>query len=112
MNLPKTIKTFCPKCNSHNEHKLKHFKAGAPRALAWGVRENVRKHKKGYGGKAEFTIKVKKQNKQPVFIAECSKCKKKHYFNIHKRMKRVELAAWKALKPEKMPLLTFLNFLG
>ncbi len=93
MKIPKIIKTYCKKCNKHTEHKLKHFKAGAPRTLAWGVRENIRKHKKGYGGKAEFPAKVKKQSKKPTFIAECSVCKAKRYFVIPKRMKKVELVA-------------------
>lgn len=93
MNLPKSISTYCPHCNSHEEHKLKHFKPGSPRSLSWGTRQNVRKHKKGYGGKAEFTIKVKKQNKKPTFVAECGKCKKKHYYVIPKRMKKVELVS-------------------
>ena len=93
MILPKEVKDYCKKCNLHTVHRLKSFKVAAPRALAWGTRENVRKHKKGYGGKAEFTILVKKQSKKPVFLAECSKCTSKHYFVIPKRMKKVELKA-------------------
>jgi large subunit ribosomal protein L44e len=92
MQLPKEINTFCPNCNSHEAHKLKTFKPRSPRTLSWGTRENVRKHKKGYGGKAEFTIKVKKQNKKNAFLAECGKCHKKHYFVVPKRMKKIELA--------------------
>lgn len=93
MNIPKIIKTYCPSCNGHHDHSLKLFKPAAARALAWGTRQNLRKHKKGYGGKAEFTIIVKKQNKKPTFVAACSNCKKKHYFVIPKRMKKIELAA-------------------
>ena len=93
MNLPKEVMDYCRKCNKHTNHKLKAFKSRAPRALAWGTRENVRKHKSGYGGKAEFTIMVKKQSKKPVFLAECPQCKSKHYFVIPKRMKKVEIKA-------------------
>ena len=92
MKVPKEISTYCPSCNAHEQHKLKGFKPRSPRSLGWGTRENIRKHKKGYGGKAEFTIKVKKQNKKAPFLAECQKCKKKHYYVIGKRMKKVELA--------------------
>ena len=74
-------------------HKLKFFKPGKARALSWGTRQNVRKHKKGYGGKAEFTATVKKQTKKPTFIAECSVCKAKHTFVIRKRMKKTEISA-------------------
>ena len=91
MDLPKEINDYCPKCNKHTKHKLKQFKPGKARALSWGTRENVRKHKKGYGGKAEFIATVKKQNKKPTFIAECETCHSKHYFVIPKRMKKVEL---------------------
>jgi ribosomal protein L44E len=61
--------------------------------MSWGTRENIRKHKKGYGGKAEFIATVKKQNKKPTFVAECSVCKAQHYFVIPKRMKKAELVA-------------------
>ena len=90
MNLPKEIKDYCKKCNSHTSHKLKHFKPGKARALSQGTRKNVAK-KKGYGGKYQFTAKVKKQNKKGAFIAECTVCKAKHYFVIPKRMKKIEL---------------------
>lgn len=93
MDLPKEIKSYCKKCNSHTLQKLKQFKPAQARTLAWGTRENIRKHKKGYGGKAEFTATVKKQNKKPTFVAECSQCKSKHYFVIPKRMKKVDLEA-------------------
>ncbi len=92
MNLPKVIKDYCKKCNKHTEHKLKQFKPGKARALAVGTRSHERKMK-GYKGKHLFPAKVKKPNKKPVFLAECTVCKTKHYFVIHKRMKKVELAA-------------------
>ena len=93
MNIQKEIKTYCRKCKSHTVHKLKAFKPAAARAMAWGTRQNVRKHKKGYGGKAEFTAIVKKQTKKPTFLAECAQCKSKHYFVISKRVKKAELSA-------------------
>ncbi|AJF59987.1 MAG: 50S ribosomal protein L44e [Candidatus Diapherotrites archaeon] len=93
MNLPKEVQDYCKKCNSHTSQKLKQFKPGKARAMSWGTRENIRKHKKGYGGKAEFTATVKKQNKKPTFVAECAACKTKHYFVIPKRMKKIELVA-------------------
>lgn len=93
MKMPKSVKTYCKKCNSHTAHKLKLFKSGQSRSMAHGTRRNVRKHKRGYGGKAKFVIKVKKQTKKPTFLAECATCKKKRYFVIDKRMKKVELEA-------------------
>ncbi len=90
--MPKSIKDYCKKCNKHTEHRLKQFKPGRARALAAGTRSHERKTK-GYKGKYQFPAKVKKQNKKPCFIAECSVCHAKHYFVIPKRMKKVELAA-------------------
>ena len=92
MNFPKTIKDYCKKCNKHSEHKVKLFKTGSPRSLASGNRRNVAK-KRGYKGKYQFPAKVKKQNKKPCFIAECTVCHAKHYFVIPKRMKKVEITA-------------------
>lgn len=92
MEIPKVIKDYCKKCNHHTEHKLKQFKAGKGRTLAEGNRKNVEK-KRGYGGKYQFTAKVKKQNKKGCFVAECAVCKSKHYFLIAKRMKKFELAS-------------------
>ena len=90
MNIPKVIKDYCKKCNKHTEHKLKQFKPGSPRPMAEGNRKNARR-KRGYKGKFQFPAKVKKQNKKPTFLAECSVCKTKHYFVIHKRMKKVDI---------------------
>ncbi len=93
MHIPKEQSLYCPKCKTHTEHKIKQFKAGAARAMSIGTRSNVRKHKMGYGGKAKFTATVKKQNKKPVFIAECAVCQRKIYRVINKRMKKTEIMA-------------------
>ncbi|MCX6801762.1 MAG: 50S ribosomal protein L44e [Candidatus Diapherotrites archaeon] len=90
MNLPKKIKTYCKKCKKHTEHKLREFKPNKARTMAKGTRRH-REHTKGYGGKYQFVAIVKKQNKRPTFLAECSVCKAKHYFVIPKRMKKPEL---------------------
>ncbi|MEM4257063.1 MAG: 50S ribosomal protein L44e [Candidatus Diapherotrites archaeon] len=95
MEIPKEVQSYCIKCNKHTEHKLKAFKAGKTRALAIGQRSNVRKHKKGHGGKAKHTAIVKKQNKKPTFVKECLVCGTKGYFIIPKRMKKAELVSAK-----------------
>lgn len=93
MEVPKEKMLYCKKCHKHTEHKLRLFKANKARALSIGTRSNVRKHKKGYGGKAKFTATVKKQNKKPIFLKECTVCQGKDYYLIPKRMKKVELVA-------------------
>lgn len=94
MNIPKTIKDYCKKCNKHTDHNLRLFKSGTARANAKGNRANIRK-KKGYKGKFQFTAKVKKPNKKACFLAECTVCKTKHYFLIPKRMKKIEIGKTK-----------------
>jgi len=91
MHIPKEQSLYCPNCKRHTEHKLKVFKPAKARALSWGTRQNEVKHKAGYGGKAEFNATVKKQNKKPTFICECTICNKKIYKVIAKRMKKAEL---------------------
>ena len=93
MHIPKEQSFYCPKCNTHTEHKVKQFKTGTARALSIGTRSNIRKHKKGYGGKAKFTATVKKQTKKPTFLAECTVCGRVVYRVIPKRMKKVEITA-------------------
>lgn len=90
MKFPKKVKDYCKKCNSHTEHKIKEFKSRPARKHAVGQRKNVEK-KRGYGGKFQFIATVKKSNKRPTFIAECSQCKTKHYISLGKRQKKVEL---------------------
>ena len=90
MKIPKQIKTYCKKCKKHQAHKLSLYKGRGARSTAVGTRKNVRKHKKGYGGKAKLIATVKKQNKKPTFTAECLVCKSKHYFVIPKKMKKTE----------------------
>ncbi len=90
MKMPKEVKIYCKKCKKHTKHKLKLVKGKKARALSKGTRKFQRKHKKGYGGKAKFIIKKKKQNVKPAFVAECIECKTKTHFVYAKRMKKVE----------------------
>ncbi len=93
MKVPNQKNIYCPKCNKHTEHRLKLFKSGQARAMSIGTRSNIRKHKRGYGGKAKHTATVKKQNKKPAYIAECAVCSRKVYLVTPKRMKKTELVA-------------------
>lgn len=89
MEFPKEKKLFCKKCNKHTKHKLKEFKSGKGRTLAQG---NVRHEKNtahGYGGRYKYIATVKKQNKTPTFVAECTTCKAKVPYSLEKRMKKV-----------------------
>jgi len=65
VNVPKEIRTYCPKCKQHQTHAVSLYKVGKPRALAKGARQHARK-KRGYGGQKyplqrEFAKTTKKQ---------------------------------------------------
>ena len=74
MNVPKTVKAFCPKCNAHTEHSVSVYKAGKRRALAEGARRHERE-KKGYGGQGwPLQKKFAKTTKKQVLKLRCRKC--------------------------------------
>ena len=49
VNVPKEVKTYCPKCKAHQIHSVSLYKPGKRRALAKGERHHERE-KEGYGG--------------------------------------------------------------
>ena len=66
VNVPKEVKTYCPKCKVHQIHTVTLYKAGKRRALARGERHHARE-KEGYGGQKyplqhEFAKTTKKAN--------------------------------------------------
>ena len=49
MNMPKEVRAYCPKCQSHQTMKVSIYKAGKRRGMAAGERRHAQR-KKGYGG--------------------------------------------------------------
>jgi len=76
MKFPKAIRTYCPHCKTHTEHKVKLASKGKARELAMG---NVKHERKltGHGGKRAGEKTVKKQGKRQKVVLECSVCKKR-----------------------------------
>ncbi len=91
MRVPKKIKTYCPRCNTHTEHTVTIYKHGKRRALAEGERRYRRKQQ-GYGSKRKPEQKrFAKTTKKVVLKLKCSKCG----YASHRRgirLKKVELA--------------------
>ncbi len=89
MIVPKTMRTYCPKCKVYAEHKVKvsTTKIKPGRALAWGSRRHARKLA-GFHGKVKGKAKVKKQGIRNKIMLECTKCGKKHERTITGRMKK------------------------
>jgi large subunit ribosomal protein L44e len=80
MNIPKEMKTYCPKCNKHQVFVVSIYKAGKRRALAKGERRH-RREKKGYGGqKFPLQRKFSKTTKKQTLKLRCKVCN----YIIHK----------------------------
>jgi large subunit ribosomal protein L44e len=74
MNVPKEIRTYCPKCKNHQAHTVSLYKAGKRRASAAGERRHARA-KKGYGGqKYPLQREFAKTTKKQTLRLKCKVC--------------------------------------
>ncbi|MBI5229026.1 50S ribosomal protein L44e [Candidatus Micrarchaeota archaeon] len=89
MIVPKQVKSYCPYCKKHTVHKVKvtTSKIKPGRSMSWGTRIHERKLK-GFHGKVEGKVKVKKQGIRNRVMLECTVCSKKHERTISGRMKK------------------------
>ena len=74
LNVPKEIRTYCPRCKKHQIHAVALYKAGKRRALAEGERRHKRA-KKGYGGqKYPLQKEFAKTTKKQTLKLKCKVC--------------------------------------
>jgi large subunit ribosomal protein L44e len=74
MKVPKSITTYCPRCNAHMEFSVSIYKAGKRRGAKWGERRQAER-KKGYGGqKYPIQHNQAKVTKKQTLKLECRKC--------------------------------------
>lgn len=74
MNVPKEIRTYCPRCKNYQVHLVSLYKAGKRRALAKGERHHERE-KKGYGGqKYPLQRRFSKTTKKQTLKLKCKAC--------------------------------------
>lgn len=74
MKVPKVIRTYCPRCRSHNEFTVTLYKKGRERALSAGRRRYEEKQR-GYGGqKKPIQRRMAKTSKKYVLRLRCKKC--------------------------------------
>jgi large subunit ribosomal protein L44e len=74
VNVPKEVKTYCPKCKVHQIHNVTLYKAGKRRALARGERHHARE-KLGYGGqKYPLQREFAKTTKKQTLRLKCKVC--------------------------------------
>jgi len=91
MKIPKTLRTFCPKCKTHTEFSVSIYKAGKRHGAKLGERKQAIR-KKGYGGQ-----KFPEQHNQAKVTKKTSlmlKCKECSYTLQRKgiRLKKAEVA--------------------
>jgi len=90
MKVPRTMRTFCPRCKTHTEFTVSLYKAGKRRGAKLGERRQA-KRKKGYGGQKfpEQRNQAKVTKKQTLRL-ECRECK---YTMLRKgvRLKKLEV---------------------
>jgi large subunit ribosomal protein L44e len=74
MNVPKEVRTYCPKCKVHQAHSVSLYKPGKRRASAKGERHHDRE-KKGYGGqKYPLQHEFAKTTKKQTLRVKCKVC--------------------------------------
>ncbi|MCX6642994.1 MAG: 50S ribosomal protein L44e [Candidatus Bathyarchaeota archaeon] len=76
MKVPKTLRTFCPKCKTHTEFSVSLYKAGKRQGAKKGERDQAIR-KKGYGGQ-KFPLQKNqaKVTKKATLLLQCKECKK------------------------------------
>ena len=74
MKVPKTMKTFCPKCKTHTEFAVSLYKAGKRQGAKKGERHQAER-KKGYGGqKFPMQHNQAKVTKKMTLMLQCKEC--------------------------------------
>jgi large subunit ribosomal protein L44e len=74
MDVPKEVRTYCPKCKVHQAHTVSLYKPGKRRALAKGERHHERE-KRGYGGqKYPLQHEFAKTTKKQTLRVKCKVC--------------------------------------
>lgn len=74
--IPKKIRTYCPHCRKHTQHKVSQLKKRAARKLSWGQRQFARVMA-GYGSQPRSEQKkFSKTSKKVVLMLKCDVCGK------------------------------------
>jgi len=74
MKVPKNMRTYCPRCNTHTEHGVSIYKAGKRSKAKLGERRQTRR-RKGYGGqKFPLQHNQAKVTKKQSLMLVCKEC--------------------------------------
>jgi large subunit ribosomal protein L44e len=75
VNVPKEVRTYCPRCKKHQTHSVTLYKAGKRRPLARGERHHKLREKRGYGGqKYPLQREFAKTTKKQTLKLKCKVC--------------------------------------
>uniref|UniRef100_A0A2K6Q5W2 Ribosomal protein L36a like n=1 Tax=Rhinopithecus roxellana TaxID=61622 RepID=A0A2K6Q5W2_RHIRO len=94
VNVPKTRRTFCKKCDKHQPHKVTQSKKGKDSLYAQGKRRCDRKQS-GYGGQTKPVFRKKAKTTKKICVGP--NCRSKRMLAI-KRCKHFELGGDKKRK--------------
>ena len=74
MKVPKSMRTYCPKCKTHTDFQVSIYKAGKRAGAKKGERRQAER-KKGYGGqKFPEQHNQAKVSKKMVLVLKCEEC--------------------------------------
>lgn len=94
MKVPRSIMSYCPRCNKHTVHTVALYRGGQERTLSKGRRRVTRK-REGYGSSREPVQKRKaKVTKKQTLKLTCKECK----YITHRegvRLKKIEVVELK-----------------
>ncbi|HDJ21661.1 MAG TPA: 50S ribosomal protein L44e [Candidatus Bathyarchaeota archaeon] len=77
MKIPKSIRTYCPKCKTHTNFQVSIYKAGKRAGAKRGERRQAQR-KKGYGGqKYPEQHNQAKVTKKLTLLLRCEECQTK-----------------------------------
>jgi len=101
MKLPKTIKRFCPYCNSHTEQKISQVSSGGKRgSLKKGSKQRARMRgrARGYGNLGRWSKpavgswkRKTKSTKKTNIKYTCAKCKKSTIQRYGRRVGKLKI---------------------
>ncbi len=78
MKLPRRIKTYCPFCKVHTEHKVENVKKKKASELKWGQRR-FRKVMRGYRGFPRPKPEGREKPTKRIYLRKrCTQCNKAH----------------------------------
>jgi len=78
MEMPRRFNTYCPYCDTHNEHEVEKVRSGRSSGMKWNARQERRNKGIGNDGKFSKVPGGDKPTKKTDLKYRCSDCGKAH----------------------------------